>query len=56
MEEDKSDKIYDFQVTNDHDLGRLDERYRIKQTGALISPLKDSLGESFGPDRIWLKN
>jgi len=41
MREEYNKKIYDFQVTHDHDLNRLDEILRVKLKGAVISPLKD---------------
>ena len=44
MKEESGNKFYDFQVTHDHDLNRLDERLRVKKKGAVISPLKDELG------------
>lgn len=44
MKEESGNKFYDFQVTHDQDLNRLDERLRVKKKGAVISPSKDELG------------
>ncbi len=56
MKQQTGENFYDFQVTHDHDLNRLDQRVRVKKKGAVITPLKDELGENFGPDRLWNKN
>ena len=40
-------------MTHDHDLNRFDERLRVLKQGSIICPLKNELGECYGPDRLW---